>query len=108
MAFDLANNLDPSTITYNERILRKHLLAYIENEETTEFSKTNEWLARTKDKTLFETHEAFCSCRDVFAEDPKMAECCNCGEWFHQKCMKIPTNVLTLPDVSRKCNQCIR
>ena len=68
-AFDLANNLDPSLITYNEKILRKHLLACIENEEITEFPKTNEWLARTKDKTLFETHEVLCSCRDVFFED---------------------------------------
>ena len=114
-AFDLANNLDPSIITYNEKIFRKHLLACIENEEITEFPKTNEWLARTKDKTLFEIHEVFCSCRDVFFEDdvkrdPKnfMAECCNCGEWFHQKCMNIPTNVLTLPDASWECNQCIR
>ena len=65
-AFDLANNLDPSKITYNEKILRKHLLACIENEGITEFLKTNEWLARSKDKTLFEIHEDFCSCRDVF------------------------------------------
>ena len=114
-AFDLASNLDPSIISYNEEILRKHLLACIENEEITEFPKTNEWLARTKDKTIFETHEVFCSCRDVFFEDdikrnPKnfMAECCNCGEWFHQKCMNIPTNVFTLPDASWECNQCIR
>ena len=48
-AFDLADNLDPSVITYNEKILRKHLLACIENKEITEFPKTNEWLARTKD-----------------------------------------------------------
>ena len=41
-AFDLANNLDPSIITYNEKILRKHLLACTENEEITEFPKTNE------------------------------------------------------------------
>ena len=112
--FDLANNLDPSIIN-NGKILRKHLLACTENEEITEFPKTNEWLARTKDKTLFETHESFCSCRDVFFEDdvkrdPKnvMAECCNCGKWLHQKCMNIPTNVFTLPDASWECNKCIR
>ena len=115
LAFDLANNLDPSIITSNEEILRNHLLACIENEEITEFPKTNEWLARTKDKTIFETHEVFCSCRDVFFEDdvkrnPKsfIAECCNCGEWFHQKSMNIPTNVFTLLDASWECNQCIR
>ena len=53
-AFDLANNLDPSIITYNEEILRKHLLACIENEEITEFPKTNDWLSRTKDKTILQ------------------------------------------------------
>ena len=112
-AFDLAYNLDASIIIiiYNEKILRKHLLACIKNKEITEFLKTNEWLARTKNKTLFETHEAFCSCRDVFFEDyakrdPKkpMAECRSSGEWFYQKCINIPTEVFTLPDVSWECN----
>ena len=109
-AFDLANNLDPSVITYNKKLSEKLYLL----EEITEFPKTSEWLARTKDKTLFETHEVFCSCRDVFFEhdikrDPEnfMTECCNCGEWFHQKYMNIPTNVFTLPDASWECNQCI-
>ena len=41
-AFDLANSMDSSIITYNERILRKHLLACTENEEITEFPRKNE------------------------------------------------------------------
>ena len=47
---------------------------------------------------------------DNVKRDPKsvIEECCDCGKWFHKKCMKIPTNVFTHSDASLECNQCIR
>ena len=65
-AFDLANNLDPSIITYKEKILRKHLLPCIENEEITEFLKTNERLARTKIKHFLKPMKIFVHVETLF------------------------------------------
>ena len=108
-AFDLANNLDPSIITYNEKILRKHLLPCIENEEITKFLKTNEWLARSKDKTLFETHEDFCSCRDVFLKMMlKGIQKLYCRVLQLWRMISSKMYKHSYKDVSWECNQCIR
>ena len=109
-AVDLANKMDPSKAQYDDKKLRQHLLHCLESRKVSPFPKINGGRYR-KCNPKFETFEVFCICRDVFFEsDTKdnayfMAECCNCGEWYHRKCTSIPDKVFTC-NKTWECNFC--
>ena len=59
-------------------------------------------------------HEVFCICCDVFFEnDTKdngnfMAECVECGEWYHRKCTEIPIDIFKDSNKVWTCFNCIK
>lgn len=110
-ATDFANNLDPSVQVYDDKMFRKHLLQCLQQQEILPFPKKQEGRERSS-KEVYETFEVFCICRDVFFDkDTKddgnfMAECCNCGEWYHKKCTPIPIEVFKNNRRTWECNFC--
>ena len=94
-ATDIAYNHKPEQRTYNQSLMRKHLLAQLENETVTPFLQQTKRVKRGKEVT--HRFPLYCKCRvPFFEDDPKedkrffMAFCSLCGEWYHKRCENIP------------------
>ena len=87
MAFatDIAYNHKPEQRTYNQSVMRKHLLAQLENETMTPFPQQAKRVKRGKEVTY--CSPLYCKCRVPFFEDDLkedkgffMVFCSVCGE----------------------------
>ena len=97
-ATDIAYNHKPEQRTYNQSVMRKHLLAQLENETMTPFPQQTKRVKRGKEVT--HRFPLYCKCRvPFFEDDPKedkgffMAFCSVCGEWYHKRCENIPVAI---------------
>ena len=88
-------NHKPEQRTYNQSVIRKRLLAHLENKTITPFPQQTKGVERGNEITNRLT--LYCKCRVPFFEvDPKddkgffMAFCAVCGEWYHKRCENIP------------------
>ena len=95
---DIAYNHKPEQRTYNRSVMRKHLLAQLENETMTPFPQQTKQVKRGKEVT--HRFPLYCKCRvPFFEDDPKedkgffMAFCSVCGEWYHKRCENIPVAI---------------
>ena len=112
-ATDIVYNHKPEQRTFNQSVMRKHLLAQLENKTITLFPQQAKRVKRRKEVTP--RFPLYCNCRVSFFEgDPKeekvffMAFCSVCGEWYHERCENIP--VVTFHNVKKtavwKCSNC--
>ena len=97
-ATDIAYNHKPEQRTYNQSVMRKHLLAQLENKTMTPFPQQTKRVKRRKEVT--HRFPLYCKCRVSFLEDdPKedkrffMAFCSVCREWYHKRRENIPVAV---------------
>ena len=88
-ATNIAYNHKPEQRTQNQSLMRKHLLAQLENETMTPFPQQAKRVKRGKEVT--HRFSLYCKCRvPFFEDDPKedkgffMAFCSVCGEWYHK------------------------
>ena len=112
-ATDIAYNHKPEQRTYNQSVIRKHLLAQLENKTMTPFPQQTKRVKRGKEVT--HRFPLYCKCRvPFFEDDPKedkgffMAFCSVCGEYYHKRCENIP--VVIFRDEKKaavwKCSNC--
>ena len=98
---DILNKKCPRTSMYDEGMMRSHLLSCLQNKKIVPFPQLSEkrrGVKRCKETITME--EIFCICRMPFSQndienDPGMfmAMCCSCEEWYHKKCLKIPSKI---------------
>ena len=97
-ATDIAHNHKPEQRTYNESVMRKHLLTQLENETMAPFSQQEKRVKHGKEVT----HHflLYSKCRvSPLEDDPKeskgffMAFCSVSGEWYHKRCENIPVAI---------------
>ena len=97
-ATDIAHNHKPEQRTYNESVMRKHLLAQLENETMTPFPQQAKRVKRGKEVTHHFPLNSKCPV-PPFEDDPKegkgffMAFCSVSGEWYHKRCENIPVAI---------------
>ena len=113
-AIDFAEGIDPSERYYDEKALRNDLLQCFRNNEINQFPQGDMPVKSKPSKIVYKVYEVFCICKDVFFEEdvekePEnfMAECSNCGEWYHRKCEFIPKEVFVKPNATWECSFCL-
>ena len=79
----------PTSMTYNQKSMRKHLLdcfvnGKMETFPTTKGKKITRPISTVKVNVI-------CNCRQP--EDDWMVQCDGCEEWFHKECENIPSTV---------------
>ena len=107
MAFDLCDGKDPFLSTYHETAMRSHLQECFTQETMSQFPCGSG--SRRKKRVIKEVHvDLFCVCRypdiDVTSHLGNMACCSKCQQWYHEKCVNIPTKVLQNPKVKWLCS----
>ena len=110
---DIAYNHKPEQRTYNQSLMRKHLLAQLENETVTSFPQQTKRVKRGKEVT--HRFPLYCKCRvPFFEDDPKedkgffMAFCSVCGEWYHKRYENVPVAIFRDEKKAAvwKCSKC--
>ena len=100
----LCYNMDPTSLKFNRRAIRAHLLDSLKNGYIGIFP------FKEKSSTGYEETVAmpvYCDCRLPYnPTKDQMAECTNCKKWFHQACQKIPDKVFKYKRFQWKCNNC--
>ena len=97
-ATDIAHNHNPEQRACNQSVMRKHLLAQLENETMTPFPQQTKRVKRGKEGT--HRFPLYCECRVPFFEEYPiedkgffMAFCSVYGEWYHKRCENIPVAI---------------
>lgn len=104
-AFDLCAGKDPFEATYDQDLMRSHLLSCFEEEQFKSFPMLAEKCHVPKRRVVHSyTIEVHCNCRRP--EKVPMAECDVCGLWFHDTCEAIPPEVFSKDDVPWSCSMC--
>ena len=114
VATDLAFGIDPSANSFDPSLMRGHLLQCFEDDRLTPFPVIKKRFKICCSKMI--TCDIYCYCRDVYLDDDIqssenfMANCSNCDEWYHRKCVKdgIPITVFKDDDEAKKwsCPSC--
>ena len=99
--------------TYNQSVMRKHLLAQLENETMTPFPQQTKRVKRGKEVT--HRFPLYCKCQVSFFEDDRkedkevfIAFCSVCREWCHKRCENISVAIFCEEKKSAawKCSKC--
>ena len=100
----LCYNMGPTSLKFNRRAIRAHLLDSLKNGYIGIFP------FEEKSSTGYEKTVAmpvYCDCRLPYnPTKDQMAECTNCKKWFHQACQKIPDKVFKFKRFQWQCNNC--
>ena len=112
-ATNIAYNHKPEQRTYNQSVMRKHLLAQLENETMTSFPQQKKRVKRGKEVTHH--FPLYCKCQVLFFEDNLkedkgffMAFCSVCGEWYYKRCENVPVAIFGDEKIAVvwKCSKC--
>ena len=108
MAFDLCEGKDPLLSSYNESMLRTHLYKCFGQEKISRFPGCVLRKRRRRISREIEV-EVYCVCRntDITAHLGDMVCCSKCENWFHEKCVSVPTVALKQEKVKWFCSNCI-
>lgn len=113
-AVDLAFNNDPTTCSYDQSLMRKHLISCLESGLFQPFPKLENKRSR-KCRATKVVRNVYCICRRTYFDqdsddDPRnfMAPCSVCKEWFHKSCSNIPVRVFRDDSIAKnwKCKSC--
>lgn len=119
-ATDLCHQIDPATRVYDQKLLRPHLLACLQEGQITPFPAQEV----TRINPLKVRMRIYCKCRLPYVmehlkkkevnldnDDSKMIECDTCDEWFHEVCINIdPKTLLCVkknPTIKWMCDDCV-
>ena len=91
-ATSLCSKVCPTTFTYHQSLMRKHLLECLTNGTMTVFPGNVIRQPRRSPSRNIEV-DIFCRCRLPLPEFGRMAQCDGCQEWFHEECETIPASV---------------
>ena len=88
-AYTVCSREEPSTLTYNQGKLRKHLKSCIDSGKIKPFPSS--LCQRPLASSLTESYRIYCVCRLPDSGD-KMVLCSSCRKWYHYTCVGIPSN----------------
>lgn len=103
-AMCLVNGIDPTTVRFDEKRMRKHLVSCMEEKRLTLFPRLN-YVPRPRKGATVKV-SLYCTCRCPYDANAKMARCDHCKLWFHQKCMDIPQAVFEERSIAWFCKGC--
>ena len=99
----LCDGTDPSTLSFDQSKMRQHFLACIEKNNLQQFP------VRGQRRIIRPPHiqkvEVFCVCR-LPDDGSEMIQCCQCQEWFHTSCIRVPRAWLKNPNIPWLCTSC--
>ena len=101
-ATSLAFGQCPTNLTYDENIMRKHLVSCFDTDEMLPFPTKTQKTKRCKASTI--EVEVFCAWR--MPSKKPMAECESCQEWYHKDCENIPHAVFSWDEAEWVCKAC--
>ena len=102
-ATSICSGIDPTTITFEQPIMRSHLLDCILSGKLTPFPVRNN--TRRPKPFKKEYISIYCVCR-LIDNGSRMVECASCLEWFHQSCARVPGRFLKNKELDCKCLNC--
>ena len=102
-ATSICFGVDPTTIAFEQRLLRSHLFDCIQSGKLSMFpERTN----TRRPKPFKKEHiSIYCVCR-LIDDGTQMIECFSCLEWFHQSCVRVPEQFLLNKELEWKCLNC--
>ena len=103
-ALSIVHGIDPTTIRFEEKRMRKHLVTCMEQKKLTPFPRLNYFPRPCKGATVIVA--IYCSCRCPYDAKEKMARCDHCKLWFHKKCTDIPETVFQQRSIAWYCKGC--
>ena len=107
-ATSLAFGDDPRDITYDEDVLRSHLVNCLTEKNMSKFPTRQGRSQRCKQ--AMSRVELYCSCRMPYftSKDERydMACCKKCSSWYHRVCENIPDSVFTNKRKTWNCLSC--
>ena len=102
----LCRGQDPTSLKFDQVILRSHLMKCFYNNQLTRFPSTVR-RQRAKHPAKKQSVDIFCSCRRTY--NPKtqnMVQCHQCREWYHDHCEKITVSDLQGKAQVYQCSYC--
>ena len=99
----LCDGTDPSTLSFDQSKLRQHFLACIEKNNLQPFPVRGQ--RRIIQPPRIQKVEVFCVCR-LPDDGSEMIQCCQCQEWFHTSCIRVPRACLKNPNIPWLCTSC--
>ena len=85
----ICNGQDPSTIRFDQAMMRQHLIDGLSNKLLTPFPGKIKRSVKKLVPARTEVVKVYCTCR-LPDDGHKMVECYQCKEWYHTSCVKIP------------------
>ena len=98
----------PSLKRYSQKDLRAHLCSSFDsgNPSPQPFPSSNRQKAPVNLVKKTMVVPVFCHCR--LPEEGNMIECCQCAEWYHEKCEIIDDEVWEKEEIDWVCKGCSR
>ena len=103
-AMAMCNGQRPEMLLYDSQLMRKHLAGCLEDKMMRHFTAKKRSVRKMTKKA--ELLDVYCKCRMPEEEGQRMISCNICKEWFHDECVKIPSEAWTNKDFIWNCSNC--
>ena len=100
----LCNGVEPTTVSFDQYRMQKHLLSCFENCNMMPFPVRSQSQRQVRPPRI-ETVNVYCVCR-LTDDGTKMIKCDKCHSWFHITCVKVSRACLNHRNKSWMCNLC--
>ena len=99
--FAIAN----ACLNYDTKVMRKHLAGCLEDKVFRHFPASKRSVKQETKRS--EVLKVYCTCR-LPEGGERMIACDNCGEWYHESCLKsvIPSEAWTACSYKWTCDLC--
>ena len=101
-AVDLVMGREPAGLRYDQSKMRHHLIQCFEKKLLTPFPSESMRMMKPSKQEI----KVFCTCRLPDFEGEEMAECDECGRWYHRHCESVPEIVFEDSEASWICSVC--
>ena len=98
----ICNEMLPEELLFDERMMRPHLESCLKDGQMRHFpckKRSTRSKVRKQEKL-----EVFCMCRQP--EYGNMISCDECGEWFHEACVSLNSDIWDNSNVIWTCGTC--
>ena len=88
-ATSICHSIDPSTVAFSERSLRRHIHECLQSGKMTPFPHTRRHVPRGNEVQI--SISIYCTCY-LHRPGKEMIQCDGCENWFHVDCVCEPKN----------------
>ena len=101
----IVNGIPPGKYVLDQAKMRQHLYESLLSENLQMFPKLRERRGATRVKVKDDI-QVFCTCRMPELPGIEMVECCQCKEWYHVPCIRVPQAAMEDKRVLWFCDNC--